>query len=175
MSNNDKYNKEKYIYDRIIKMEELYNNSFMNDIKENLYQIKIQRRDAYVKDCKRNNRKIGKFRLLEKLGISQSSEKAFTSTSHHVNIPFLTLIKICSFLHITIEEITKPAAERLKRVSHFQVKWTEKTIAEFIKDYDKGTIEKIALKYHISKNSVIRYYEHFSKSEDINGNLRTIE
>lgn len=160
------------IYKAILNMEDEYNKSSMEDIKENLYQIKIKKKKQYKSNCKRMEIKIGKFRMLEGI-CTEKTESSYTTRSHPSNIPFLTLIRICSHLKVSFEDIIKkPEQRESNRLSYKPIKWTEEKIQDFIKDYDDMRLEEIGLKYKISVNSVIRFYPLFVDGRDVNGRTR---
>lgn len=167
------FNSKKYVYDEIVKMEQLYKNTPMTNIKENLYQIKKQRKQKYIDHCKRNNIRIGTYRLFEELGISLSAERAYVNPAHPSNILFVDLIRICHYLKISLEEITAPIEKREKKTWLYKEKWTEELIIQFINDYDNDIgLENISDKYGISTNSVLRYYQLFKKDKTTHGKSR---
>lgn len=163
----------KFIYEEILEMEEQFNNTTMEYIKENLFQIKLKKKEQYKKNCKNNDIIIGRFRVLEGL-VSEHAEHSYFNKSHPSNIPFMTLIKICNYLKINFEDvIVKP----LDRVSipniNKPIKWTEEKIQEFINDYNIGIrVEDIGEKYDLSANSAIRFYQLFISGKDVNGRIR---
>ena len=162
----------KSIYDSILEMEELYNKIPMEYIKENSYQIKLTRREQHVNNCRNNNKKIGAFRLFEGL-LEYETEKTYINKTHPYNIPFIKIIKICKYLNITLDELSKKPQDRVVRVKNKEfIKWSEQLVVDFLKDYNNLDINYVSEKYNISKNSAIRYYEHFSKGQDILGRKR---
>lgn len=167
------FRSNKFVYEEILEMEELYNKTSMEDIKENLFQIKQKRRELYVKHCKNINVKTGKFRLFEGI-YSEHTEHSYFNKSHPSNISFLTLIKICNHLNICFKDVIKTPEDRLTtRTSFTPVKWTESLILQFISDYENSIgIEEIAEKYNISVNTVLRFYPLFKEGKDCNGKLR---
>lgn len=167
------FRKNKFIYEEILELEELFNNTPMEYIKENLYQIKLNKKEQYVKNCRNNDKIIGRFRVLDDL-VSEHAEHSYFNKSHPSNIPFMTLIKICNHLKINFEDVIKTPVERISIPNTNKiVKWTEEKIQEFINNYNNGMrIEHIGKIYNISANSVIRFYELFNSGKDVNGRIR---
>ncbi|NFO35041.1 hypothetical protein FDB37_15855 [Clostridium botulinum] len=167
------YRKDNSIYEEILEMEKLYSKTPMKYIKENLFQIRQKRRNLHIKHCKSINAKIGKFRLFENI-FSEQAEHSYFNKSHPSNIPFMTLIKICNHLNICFEEIIKRPQERVStRTSFAPVKWTDELIQEFISDYENTmSLEKMANKYNVSANTILRFYPKFKQGKDCNGKLR---
>lgn len=164
------------ILNTILDMESKYNKSSMENIKENLYQIKLKKKEQYKKNCKRMGNKVGKFRILEDI-CTEQAEHSYTNKSHPSKIPFMTLIKICSHLKVSFENIIKePGQRESNRIAYKAIKWTEEKIQEFIKDYDNGIrLEDIGLKYEISVSSVIRFHQLFIEGKDVNGRMRYVD
>lgn len=165
----------KLIYEEILNMEELYNNTPMEYIKENLHQIKEKRRERYSKHCKAHNMKIGKFRLFEDI-FSEQTEHSYFNKAHPSNIPFVTLIKICNRLNVNFEDIIKePPKRKIREQNSFYIKWTEELINEFIKDFENSmAYEQMASKYNISVNTVLSFYPLFKEGKNCNGKPRNI-
>ncbi len=164
---------EKLIYEKILQMEELYENTSTECIKENLLKIKQKKNIEYKDHCKRIGEKVGIYRLFEPLEISLSKEKHLTNPAHPSSIKFTDLIKICNYLYISMEEITKPIVERKKNPVYMKEKWTEELIKEFLDDYENGVEPSILMnKYKISLGSVSRYYQLFKDNKTTHRKIR---
>lgn len=170
------FRKNKFIYEEILEMEEQFNNTPMEYIKENLFQVKLKKKEQYKKNCKNNDIIIGRFRVLEGL-VSEHAEHSYFNKSHPSKIPFMVLIKVCNHLRINFEDILKEPTERISIPNtNKPIKWTEEKIEEFMNDYNNGIrIEDIGKKYDISSNSVIRFYELFKSGKDVNGRMRKLK
>ena len=82
------------MYKDILDLLKQYEIADMRNIKNNLYDIFKQR--ELPRGC------------LSVINISQHTEISYTNASHPHNIPFLTLIKICNYLNVSMEELVKP-------------------------------------------------------------------
>jgi DNA-binding Xre family transcriptional regulator len=164
----------KYIYQEFIRMEDLYNNTPMEYIKENLYQIKIKLKEKYKADCKRNNKNVGKFHILSNIGISENLEHAYTNKTHPSKIPFNVLIRICDALDVNFDDIIKESKEREKtrEGNKSKLKWTEQVIKEYLNLCETHTVDEIAKRYDISPGVVLKYKNCFLQGLNVNGKIR---
>ena len=168
------FRSNKFVYEEILEMEDLYNNTPMEDIKENLFQIRQEKRQQYVKHCKNIKVKAGKFRMFEGI-FSEHTEHSYFNKSHPSNISFLTLIKICNHLNLSFEKVIETPQDRhSSRTSFTPVRWTESLISEFIHDYEQPIgLEVMAEKYDLAATTILRFYPFFKDGKDCNGKIRT--
>lgn len=173
---NDFFLMKKYIYQEFIRMENLYNDTPMEYIKENLFQIKTKLKEKYKIDCKRNNKKIGKFNMLSDINISDNLEHAYTNKAHPSKIPFNTLIKICDTLNVNFDEVLKEPKPRkiIREGNKSKLKWTESLIKEYLIWCETHTIEEIAENFNISPGVVLKYKNCFIQGLYANGKIRKL-
>ena len=139
------------MYEDILALFKQYEIADMRNIKNNLYDI-IKKRELPRG-------------YLSTIGISQHTEISYTNASHPHNIPFLTLIKICNHLNVSLEELVKPNNRKpdLTRSNKGSLIWTRERRKEFLNCVGEFGIEGAMKKYNLSMESVVKYVSIFSK------------
>jgi len=139
------------MYKDILDLLKQYEIADMRNIKNNLYDIFKQR--ELPRGC------------LSVINISQHTEISYTNASHPHNIPFLTLIKICNYLNVSMEELVKPNNRKpdLTKSNKGSLIWTREKRKEFLKFVNEFGVEEAMKKYNLSMESVVKYISQFSK------------
>lgn len=138
------------MYEDILQLLETYENANMKNIKQNLKE-----QFNYKKLSK------GSFAIL---GIGKHQEQSYLNQAHPHNIPFLTLIKICNYMKISLEELVKennyiPDPNKAKNT----VKWTKKRKLEFLNDIKLIGVENTAEKYKLSLETIVKHKKNFEE------------
>jgi len=140
------------MYEDILALLQLYEISDMRNIKNNLYDILKERK------CNKG--------CLSIIGINKHTEISYTNASHPHNIPFLTLIKICNYLDVSLHDIIKPNNRKPdpNKSKKGSLIWTRKKQKEFLECVNANGVEKTMEEYNLSMESVVKYISQFGRN-----------
>jgi DNA-binding Xre family transcriptional regulator len=137
------------MYEEILALLQLYEISDMRNIKNNLYDI-----FKYKKLTR------GSFVII---GITINTEISYLNACHPNNIPFLTLLKICNYLNVSMDEVIKPNNRKPdpNRSKKGSLIWTRKKQKEFLLSIEENGIEETMKKYNLGMESIAKYMTQF--------------